>query len=427
MRSKFFNYLFWLVIAAAFIGPGTVTTAASAGASFQYQLIWAMVFSTIACLVLQEAAARVAIVTGHSLGAAIRNRFQSSGVVWVIACSILLGCIAYEAGNILGAISGIALLLSGVPIWIFTLLIGFISFMVLWWGKSSFVANFLGMIVAIMGLAFFVAAFTGEIEWKAMAAGTFLPSIPDEGILITLGLIGTTIVPYNIFLGSSLAKGQSLPDMRKGLAASIILGGLISIAVIMIGAQLCEAFSFGKLYEHLKFNNGPIMAWLFAVGLFAAGFTSTITASLAGALTIKSVHPRGESWSERSASYRSIWLIVIIIGVGVGVSDVRPIPVIILAQAANGLILPLLTFVIWVIVNSSVMGREKNGIVTNALMAITLTVTTVLGLLNVIKAGYGAIGETFELTSLYLMSLGAIAVGVVLIAIFVMSSKTQKE
>lgn len=425
MKRKILNYLFWLVIAAAFIGPGTVTTAASAGASFQYQLIWTMIFSTLACLVLQEAAARIAIVTGASLGENIRVQFRSNTAAWIIGVSIFLGCLAYEAGNILGALSGILLVITGLPAWIFTLMIGLAAFFVLFFGRSTSVANVLGVLVGVMGLAFFVAAISSPMDLNALFIGTTRPSIPDGSIVIVLGLIGTTIVPYNIFLGSSLAEGQTLQQMRSGLTLSVLLGGVISISVMLVGVQLNEGFSFQALYQYLLDQNGELIGWLFALGLFAAGFTSTVTASMAGALTIKSIHPRGNSWNESSLVYRRFWVIILVTGVLVGLSGLKPIPVIILAQAANGLILPLLSYVIWIIINSDKMGTEANTIVGNVLMAITLGVSSVLGLLNVLKASYAALGKTFQLESLNLLILGILALVIVLLAIKQMKTKSS--
>lgn len=425
MKKKILNYLFWLVIAAAFIGPGTVTTAASAGASFQYQLIWAMIFSTLACLVLQEAAARIAIVTGQSLGQNIRQQFKTGIIAWIIGVSIFLGCLAYEAGNILGALSGIVLIATGLPAWIFTLLIGITAFVVLYLGRSSTVANILGVLVGVMGLAFFIAAFSLSIDPIALLRGAVTPSIPNGSTVIVLGLIGTTIVPYNIFLGSSLAEGQTLKQMRSGLTLSVLIGGVISISVILVGAQLIAEFSFQALYQYLISQNGSVMGWLFAIGLFAAGFTSTITASMAGALTIKSVHPKGKDWNESSIRYRRLWATILLVGVIVGLSGIKPIPVIILAQAANGLILPLLTFVIWIVINSDKMGQEKNSILTNVFMAITLGVSSVLGLLNVLKASYSALNVPFQLESLHLMILGFLAMVIVIAAISQMKTKSS--
>ncbi len=110
---RLMNILLWSVIAAAFIGPGTVTTAASSGTRFGFALLWALLFSTIACLVLQEASARVTVVSGRTLAQAIREQFhgRTTGLVVVIIVlgAIVLGCAAYQAGNILGSVAGAGL------------------------------------------------------------------------------------------------------------------------------------------------------------------------------------------------------------------------------------------------------------------------------------------------------------------------------
>lgn len=394
MKSKFWNFIFWLVIAAAFIGPGTVTTAASAGANHQYQLLWALLFSTFACVILQEAAARVSIVTGKSLGGAIQGRFQSSKLVWFIAIAVFLGCAAYEAGNILGAISGLALIVTGVPAWIFTIVIVVVAAIVLFAGNINTVANLLGVIVALMGLAFLYAALSLNIDAGAFFEGLVVPKINEKSALLTLGLVGTTIVPYNIFLGSGLAEGQTVKQMRSGMIPSIMLGGIISMAVLVVGTSLVGEFGFGNLHQQLVKNHGTFMGVVFGVGLFAAGFTSSITAALAGAITIKSA--RKNQPDEKSWKFRSVWILVLLTGLIFGVSNVKPIPVIILAQAANGFILPLLAFILWIMVNQvSSMKDHKNTLMLNVFMGITVFVTAMLGFINVFKAVMSVMGEPF--------------------------------
>lgn len=402
MKSKFWNYIFWLVIAAAFIGPGTVTTAASAGANFQLQLLWALLFSTLACMVVQEAAARVTIVSGQSLGQVIKARFSKSSFVWFIGISIFLGCLAYEAGNILGAISGLALLNFGIPQWVFTCIIAGVSFLLLFFEKTKSVPQILGALVAIMGIGLFYAALNVDLNWVELFSGLFVPKLPKGSTLIVLGLIGTTIVPYNIFLGSGLAEGKELKSVRSGLIFSILLGGLVSMAVLIVGTSVAGQFSFENLYNQLIADHGVFMGYVFAFGLFGAGFTSTITAALAGALTIRSVHPKGSSWSDQSTKFRLLWATIVIVGFGFGVSGIKPIPVIITAQAANGLILPILTFALWVITNSRKLGNHINGIGLNVAMLITLFVTSILGFINVSKAFHSIIGEIFSFSGLNL-------------------------
>lgn len=394
MKSKLWNFIFWLVIAAAFIGPGTVTTAASAGATYQYQLLWALLFSTLACVVLQEAAARVAIVTGDSLGVAIRNRFKSQGLVWFIAIAVFLGCAAYEAGNIVGAISGLALIVSGIPKWVFTVVIVTVAALVLFVGKINTVANLMGVIVALMGFAFIYAALNIDINVSEFFQGLLVPNINEKNALLTLGLVGTTIVPYNIFLGSGLAKGQTIGQMRSGMIPSIILGGLISMAVLIVGTALSGGFSFPNLYNTIVSDYGVVMGAVFAIGLFSAGFTSSITAALAGAITVKSA--TADQPNEKTWKFQRIWILVLLTGLVFGVIDVKPVPVIILAQAANGFILPLLAFILWLMVNNkSVMKANSNGLLLNVFMGVTVFVTAMLGFINVFKAMFSIAGEAF--------------------------------
>lgn len=398
MKSKFWNYIFWLVIAAAFIGPGTVTTAASAGANYQLQLLWALLFSTLACIVVQEAAARITIVSGKSLGQAIKQRFANASFVWLIGISIFLGCLAYEAGNILGAISGLALLNLGIPQWVFTSIIAGVSFLLLLFERTKSVPQILGALVALMGIGLFYAALNVEVHMANLATGLFVPELPQGSTLIVLGLIGTTIVPYNIFLGSGLAEGKELKSVRSGLIFSILLGGLISMAVVVVGTSVSGEFSFENLYSQLIADHGQLMGYAFAFGLFGAGFTSTITAALAGALTIRSVHPRGGSWSDQSSKFRLLWIIIIAVGFGFGVSGVKPIPVIIAAQASNGLILPVLTFALCLLCNSKMLGKHVNNLWFNLAMLITLFATSVLGFINVSKAIHSIVGLSFSFT-----------------------------
>lgn len=215
------------MLSAAFIGPGTITTAASAGTGFGFILLWALVFSTIACIVLQEAASRLTIASGQNLGQAIKNR-MSAGILgkvtsYTILTAILLGCAAYEAGNILGAVAGAALIFDISTI-VLTLLIGSIAFLLLWFGSTKIIAQILGVVVALMGLCFLSTAIIMQPDFGAILSGAFVPRLPSGSELLVIGLIGTTVVPYNLFLGSGLKHNQSIAEMRFSLSAAVILG-----------------------------------------------------------------------------------------------------------------------------------------------------------------------------------------------------------
>ncbi|WP_071387138.1 NRAMP family divalent metal transporter [Roseivirga seohaensis] len=410
MKSKLWSLLFWMIVAAAFIGPGTVTTAAAAGAGYGYSLLWALVFSVFACIILQESAARITIASELSLGEAIKDRFKSQKVALSIGVAIFLGCAAYEAGNILGAISGVALIFTGIQPSVFTLIIVGVSTLVLWSGKTQTVANIMGFVVAIMGVAFLISGLSTPINGADLLKGAFIPSLSEGSVLITLGLVGTTIVPYNIFMGSGLAKGQSLSFMRFGLVLAILIGGLISTAILLAGSSVVGEFSFENLAATLTKNNGVWMSYTFAIGLFAAGFTSSITAPLAAAITLKSVAKSEKGWEANGLKYRLAWGSVMLTGLVFGMTGVKPIPVIILAQAANGLILPVIAIFLWLICNNSnYLKVHRNGFGMNLAMLITVFVASVLGFINVFKAGYATVGSSFAFEDLNQMVILALS------------------
>ena len=271
------------------------------------------------------------------------------------------------------------------------------STLVLWTGKTSTVANIMGGVVALMGIAFLISGLSTTIDWEQLLTGALVPSFPKGSVLITLGLVGTTIVPYNIFMGSGLAKGQSLVFMRFGLILAILIGGLISTAVLLAGASMQGEFSFENLAATLTANNGEWMAYVFALGLFAAGFTSSITAPLAAALTLKSVAKNENGWESNGLKYRMAWGSVMLTGLIFGITGIKPIPVIILAQAANGLILPVIAIFLWQICNNRVYLKiHVNGLLMNFGMLLTVLVASILGLINVFKASYAVLGYDFQ-------------------------------
>lgn len=387
------SILLWSVIAAAFIGPGTVTTAASAGASYGLSLLWALLFSTAACLVLQEASARLTIVSGRNLGQALRDQYragpQKGAVLLLVLGAIVAGCAAYEAGNILGGVSG-AVMVTGWPAYLLTLASGVIAGALLWRSPPQTVARSLSLVVAVMGLAFLCTAVLQRPSLGEILRASLVPSMPRGSGLLILGLVGTTVVPYNLFLGSGIAAGQELRDLRLGLIVAVGLGGLISMAVLVTGTAVEGSFSFLALSEVLTVELGSWAANLFALGLLGAGLSSAITAPLAAAVTARSLLQEDgddERWSRTAWRYRSVWIGVLMVGLGFGLSGVRPVPAIILAQALNGFLLPLVSVFLFLAVNDRrLMGEAVNGRLSNVATLGVVWVAMLLGVTAVSRA-----------------------------------------
>jgi Mn2+/Fe2+ NRAMP family transporter len=397
--------LLWAALSAAFLGPGTVTTAAQAGASHRFALVWALVFGTIACIALQEAAARLTIVSGRPLGRAVAEGWRSRNVAVLLVASVVLGCAAYEAGNVLGAVAGLRLLLADSPAVLLTGAVGVVAGAALLLGAPGRIARALGLVVAAMGVAFVLVAIRLGPPVGEMILGAGRPAIPGGAEMLVLGLVGTTVVPYNLFLGSGLARGQSLPLARFGIAVAVSLGGLISIAVLVAGAGVEGRFEFARLSAVLAEQTGSWGAALFAFGLAAAGLSSAITAPLAAGLAISGVMPEGRLGRP---AVIAIALAVLAFGLGFGLAGVRPVPVIIAAQALNGLVLPAVAIFLLIAVNDrALMGDQHlNGPLANTAMAVTAFVSVMLGLRGVIGAAARAGLPSLSAPSLALVSVG---------------------
>ncbi len=391
--KRILNLLVWSVIAAAFIGPGTITTAARAGSDFRFALAWALLFSVFACLVLQEAAGRITVLTGKELGEAIRSRFGTS--LWgswipaLVAGGIVLGCAAYEAGNLLGGVAGLRLIVDTSP-GVLTLVAGAGAALLLATGNTRWIARTLGALVAFMGVAFVITAVRLGPDLFELLSGLVIPRIPVGSTVLVLGLVGTTVVPYNLFLGSALARDSDLGEMRWGLAVAVIGGGVISLGVLVVGSALGGGLEYQKLAEVLNQRLGAGAGASLALGLFAAGFTSAITAPLAAALAARSLFGGAgdERWETAGLRFRAVWLGVLLAGMAFGIADVRPVPVIILAQAFNGLLLPLVAVFLWITMNDRDFLGEKgtNSRAQNVIMGAVVIACIGLGFRGLMAA-----------------------------------------
>ncbi|MEM7186757.1 MAG: Nramp family divalent metal transporter [Bacteroidota bacterium] len=390
------------LVAAAFIGPGTVTVCTLAGVTYQFTLLWAMALSIVATIVLQEMAARIGLVSGKGLASSvkqeIRNPWLRSAAILLIVAAILLGNAAYEAGNISGGVLGLETLITD-PIWdlsfarinYLTLLVGIIGFIVLYVGKYKVIERTLIALVLIMSLSFVITAVLTRPEVLQVLKGIFVPTAPEEGWLTIIALVGTTVVPYNLFLHASLVREkwtgvEELRLARRDTYFSILLGGIVSMAIIICAAAISgsEVNNAADLAKGLEPLFGNFSKYFLSLGLFAAGITSAITAPLAAAYVAAECF--GWGGGLRSVRFRCVWILVLVLGVVLSSIGWKPIQIIQIAQVANGLLLPIIaTFLLWVVNRRSVMGTYHNSWVQNVLGGLIVITTVILGLRSLSK------------------------------------------
>lgn len=201
-----------VLVAAAFIGPGTVTACSFAGSKFAYALLWALGISTIATIILQEMAARAGLVTRKGLAALIRAALP---IPWfrklmlgIIFSAIVIGNAAYEAGNLTGGVLGLQAIIPeemvSKEIWL--LVLGLLAAIILYIGSYKFLERVLVVLVLIMSLSFLITAIAIGPDWREILKGLFTFQRPDDSLWLVLGLVGTTVVPYNLFLHASIVQ-----------------------------------------------------------------------------------------------------------------------------------------------------------------------------------------------------------------------------
>jgi NRAMP (natural resistance-associated macrophage protein)-like metal ion transporter len=378
------------LVAAAFIGPGTVTTCTLAGAGFGYALIWALVFSVVACMLLQEMAARLGVVTQQGLGEVLKTQFKNpllKAVVFVlVAVAIFIGNGAYEGGNIAGAALGLDALLPSVDFpWPW--LIVAVAFLVLVQGSYQVLEKALISLVILMSVAFITTFVMTQPDVGALFSG-LSPQVPEGAWLTVIALVGTTVVPYNLFLHASAVKNkwhhaEDLPQVRKDTVISIGMGGLISLAIISTAAaaffgQQIQINSAADMSVQLEPLLGSWASICMGVGLFAAGISSAITAPLAAAYAIAGM--LGLPSDGKDLRFKLAWAVVLFSGLMMSLSGYKPITIIWFAQIANGILLPLLAlFLLYVMNQSKLLGQYKNTWVHNVLGVLVILVTVFLG------------------------------------------------
>ncbi|WP_179019822.1 Nramp family divalent metal transporter [Winogradskyella forsetii] len=390
------------LVAAAFIGPGTVTVCTLAGVNFGFALLWAMALSIFATVFLQEMAARLGIVSQKGLSEIIREEIKhpilKGFALLLIISAIVVGNAAYEAGNISGGALGMEAIVGNV-VWeigqlklnVMSLVIGVIAFTLLYIGNYKVLEKAFVFLVILMSFAFITTAILTKPNLIEIFQGILIPEAPEGSILTIIALIGTTVVPYNLFLHASLAKTKwksksDLPLAKKDTLVAVILGGLVSMCIIIAASAIQQQTitNTADLALGLEPLFGSYAKYFLAAGLFAAGITSAITAPLAAAFVASGC--LGWKSDLKSKRFKAVWMIIVILGVLFSSFGFKSIEIIKFAQVANGLLLPVIAgFLLWIMNKSAVLGPYKNSKLQNILGLIILVITIFLGIKGILS------------------------------------------
>jgi Mn2+/Fe2+ NRAMP family transporter len=260
----------------------------------------------------------------------------------------------------------------------------------LYFGNYRFLEKTLIALVLLMSFSFVITAVITGPDPLEVLKGLLIPKFPEKSLLTIIGLIGTTVVPYNLFLHAALVKekwknSEALPLARRDTVISIVLGGLVSMAILISAAgipaqDINNASDLAKSLEPLY---GSFAKYFLALGLFAAGITSAITAPLAAAYVAKGC--LGWKGNQKSRGFRGVWMFILIVGVFFSAIGISPIEIIKFAQVANGILLPVIVGVLlWIMNKKNVLGVFSNSLYQNIVGFIILGISIFLGLKSIL-------------------------------------------
>ena len=352
---------------------GGVTTYSSVGALFGFSLLWLLLIASIGLGVIQEMCSRMGLVTGQGLSDLIRERF---GVRWTVLAMIVL--VIANGTNVVAEFAGIAasVELLGVP----RIVSVPIAALAVWSLVVFFSYRFVERVLFVLVLAFLaypISVFILRPDWPVVLSG-LVPSIPSSpsALVFALALVGTTITPYLLFYmqASVVDKGvdrQSAAYARVDVFLGAALAGLFAFFIIVVtgsvlhpaGIQVTSAEAAAQALVPLA---GARAGLLFAVGLCGASLLGAVIMPLSTSYAICEAFgwESGISKNFREAPvFMSLFTLLIVLGASVVlIPGISLIPLIISAQIANGVLLPIvLVFILRLATDRRVMGDAVNG------------------------------------------------------------------
>lgn len=384
------------VIAAAFVGPGTITTASVAGINFGYSLLWPFLLSAVMGMILLEKCARIGIIGQTTLAEAIRDYFKNNPTLKLFIIVLTIGAIfignsAFVIGNVLGAALGAQVFIPASTN-VLSVVIGIIAIAILMKGSYRLVEKFLVTLVLIMTASFVITAIAIRPDLGAIIKGFLIPTIPAGSLPTIIGLIGTTISGYNFFLYSSASKerwvgAENLGNSHFDLFISIPLGVIIS-AVIMItaagmyGTNLQLSYGAVELAKQLEPVLGSAAQYIFGMGLFAASISSAVPTALATGYVVSGL--LGWKVDMKDPKFKAVEVIFLCVSTFFAAIGKRPLAWILFAQGTNGLLLPISAIMVLIIANDKrLLGKYVPKQWENIVSGLLVAVTIYLGLRSV--------------------------------------------
>ncbi|MFZ3101747.1 MAG: Nramp family divalent metal transporter [Desulfitobacteriaceae bacterium] len=291
------------IVSVAYIDPGNFATNISAGSSFNYNLVWVVLWSNLMAIFLQTLSAKLGIVTGLDLATHCGQVFSRSVNVflWTV---MLFAAIATYMAEFLGATLGLYLLFN-IPLVIAGFLTICLTFVIIYlqrFGQHVVERIIIGL-VAIIGISYFVEIFLAKPDWNLVAIHTLVPTLNADSVLVAVGMLGATVMPHVIYLHSDLVKTRrkdnTIADAKKhfrmerlDIVLAMNIAFLVNAAMVIVAASVFYSQglpmnSIEEAHRTLSPLLGNMSSGFFGLALLASGLSSSTVGAMAGECLLK--------------------------------------------------------------------------------------------------------------------------------------------
>jgi manganese transport protein len=293
-----------VIASIAYMDPGNFATNIQAGAKYGYTLLWVVLAANLIAMLFQALSAKLGIVTGHNLAEMCREHFPRP-VVWAMWVVSEIAAMATDLAEFLGGAIGLSLLFH-MPLVAGMAVTAAVTYGVLMFEGFGFrpIELIIGSMVSIIALCYVVELFIAPVDWASAAAHTILPQIPDaEALLLSVGIIGATVMPHAVYLHSGLTQARMpvrndserrmvLRFSNREVIIALVVAGLVNMAMVMMASGAFHAghpdvAEIETAYHTLTPLLGIGAAGVFLLSLIASGISSSTVGTMAGQMIMQ--------------------------------------------------------------------------------------------------------------------------------------------
>lgn len=363
-----------LITASVDNDAGGITTYSVAGARYGYDLLWSLIPITVALIVVQEMSARMGVITGKGLSDLIRENFGVKVTFWMSIALIIA-----NLGNVIAEFAGVAasLQIFGVPVWASVPAAALGVWLLVLKGTYRSVEKFF-LVASVFYLAYPVTLFFANPDWGEIGTALVAPRLHADAAYIgmLIGMVGTTIAPWmQFYLQAAVVEKGIKPEQYAMSRLDVIAGCVVTDVVAFAIVVACAATlhkagvvveTAGQAAMALQPLAGKYASWLFAFGLFNASFFAAAILPLSTAYYVCEAFGWASGVDRKYGEARQFyWLYTSILVVGalvVLVPRLPLVPIMLVSQIVNGMLLPfILIFMLVLINNKKLMGEWRNG------------------------------------------------------------------